>query len=368
MHYFKLITVTFISIFLIGCASQTGTTIKGKIENAKDLTAYLDVKSMDNTIKSVSNTTVDANGNFNVNFPEGLKPGLYRLRLGAKGVDLVLTGEESTITIDGNLNTLSEFDYTVTGSELSSSLQEKIKGTIDKSLPRAELDAFIGSADPLLAMALYFSTTPANPENFNTYKQMGNKLTTTYPEASIGHQLVKFGADMEKQKNAAASKYKVKVGEMAPDIALPDVNGKVRKLSDLKGKVVLLDFWASWCGPCRRANPHVVEVYDKYNKQGFEVFNVSLDGLDTRSRAKFQGNKSQLDAQLANSKKRWKDAIKKDNLHWNNHVSDLMKWESKGASLYGVKSIPTTFLIDRDGTIAALNPRNNLEAQVKKFI
>ena len=366
MRIIKILTLLSLSLLICSCATETGTTIKGKIENAKDLTAYLDVKSMDNTIKSVSNTTVDANGAFSVNMPEGLKPGLYRLRLGAKGVDLVVTGEESTIEIEGNLNTLSQFDYSIKGSKLSSSLREKIKGTMDKTLPRADLDAFITSADPLLAMAVYFATTPANPENFNTYKQMGNKLTTKYPEAAIGHQLVKFGGDMEKQNQAAASKYKVKVGQAAPDIALPDVNGKIRKLSDLKGKVVLLDFWASWCGPCRRANPHVVEVYEKYNKQGFEVFNVSLDGLDNRTRARFKGK--QLEQQLASSKKRWIDAIKKDNLHWNNHVSDLMKWESSAAQLYGVRSIPTTFLVDKEGNIAVLNPRNNLEEQVKKFI
>ena len=185
MRIIKILTLLSLSLLICSCATETGTTIKGKIANAKDLTAYLDIKSMDNTIKSVSNTIVDANGAFSVNFPEGLKPGLYRLRLGAKGVDLVLTGAESTIVIDGDLNTLSQFDYSVTGSELSSTLQEKIKGTIDKTLPKKDLDAFISSADPLLAMAVYFSTTPANPENFNTYKQMGIKLTGKYPESII---------------------------------------------------------------------------------------------------------------------------------------------------------------------------------------
>ncbi|MBT8228830.1 MAG: TlpA family protein disulfide reductase, partial [Bacteroidia bacterium] len=158
----------------------------------------------------------------------------------------------------------------------------------------------------------------------------------------------------------------VQLGQPAPDIVLPDVDGKTRKLSDLKGSIVLLDFWASWCGPCRRANPHVVETYHKYKEQGFTVFSVSLDGLDARTKSRFP--EAQLDEQMKKQKQRWLDAIAKDKLEWDWHVSDLKKWDSSGAATYGVRSIPTTFLIDRDGNIAALNPRNNLEEEIKKII
>lgn len=361
------ILFTFLLFFgLQSCTSDTGTTVRGQLDNASNLTASLDLKSMDNKVMSVGNGSIDAGGAFELKFPEGLKAGLYRLRVGARGVDLVLTGNESKIDIKGDLQTLDKFEYAVTGSDLSSTYQEKLKGIVSKTLAKPELDNFINTADPLLGMALYFSTTPANSNSFNQYKKMGEALTTKYPEAKIGTQLVAFAEDMKKQNQMAASKYKVKVGQPAPEIALPDVNGKVKKLSELKGKVVLLDFWASWCGPCRRANPHVVEMYEKYNKDGFEVFNVSLDGLDTRSKGTMSADK--VDAKLKSSKKRWLDAIKKDNLHWNNHVSDLKKWDSEGAALYGVRSIPTTFLIDRDGNIAALNPRNDLEQQIQKFL
>lgn len=147
------------------------------------------------------------------------------------------------------------------------------------------------------------------------------------------------------------------IGDTAPELAFynPD-STKIIKLSSLRGQYVLLDFWASWCGPCRRENPNVVRAYNKYseakfkNGKGFTVYSVSLD------------------------KKRdsWKRAIEQDGLLWPYHVSDLQAWRSAGARIYGVNSIPMNFLIDPNGIIIAKNLRGAqidkaLDAYVKSF-
>ena len=136
-------------------------------------------------------------------------------------------------------------------------------------------------------------------------------------------------------------------GAVAPDIVMNGINGEERKLSDLRGKVVLIDFWASWCGPCRRENPNVVRAYERYKDQGFEVFSVSLD--------------SQAD--------RWEKAIAQDGLIWENHVSDLQGWSNAAARAYGVTSIPFTLLVDRNGEVIASNLRGSrLFAQLEQLM
>ena len=126
----------------------------------------------------------------------------------------------------------------------------------------------------------------------------------------------------------------VKVGQQAPEIILPGLTGDSVRLGDLKGKVVLVDFWASWCGPCRAENPNVVRAYSKYKGKGFEILAVSLD----------------------DRKDKWLAAIQADNLSWT-HVSDLKGWKNAAAELYSIRAIPQNLLIDPQGKIIAKNLR-----------
>lgn len=118
-------------------------------------------------------------------------------------------------------------------------------------------------------------------------------------------------------------------GATLPDISLPTVEGEELPLSSLKGDIVLVDVWASWCKPCRKQNPKIVALYNKYKDAGFKVYNISLDS----------------------DRNAWLKAIKADKLNWPYHVSELKGWNSKAVETFGIKAIPTSFLIDGDGMI-----------------
>lgn len=171
-----------------------------------------------------------------------------------------------------------------------------------------------------------------------TYADLFEAVDNGLKEKYADNQFVKYVANKVRTNLGP--------GRMAPEIAMPDPDGKTRKLSDLRGKVVMIDFWASWCRPCRMENPNVVKLYKKYHDKGFEIYSVSLD----------------------KDRSQWLRAIDQDGLEWANHVSDLNGWTSSGGATYGITSVPSTVLIDRQGRIIARNLRGEQLANKLKEI
>lgn len=208
--------------------------------------------------------------------------------------------------------------------------------TANDSLQKAVIMADIEKQPASLAW-MFFTDKFDISGDFVFVDKLEKALTRAYPVNAFVKQ---YHDQVEMERKTA-------IGQPAPDITLPDAEGKPRSLSSLKGKVVLLDFWASWCGPCRKENPYVVNVYNKYHAKGFEIFSVSLD----------------------RDREAWLKAIDADKLFWPDHVSDLKYWKSEGAAIYGVTSIPYSVLIDREGRIVAKKLRGDaLESKVAEIL
>jgi thiol-disulfide isomerase/thioredoxin len=209
-----------------------------------------------------------------------------------------------------------------------------------------ELQTFTGANQN--SPALIAALSVMNMQNdLEGYDRILSQLQQAFGQSSLVKQYV---ADFTNYKKKLDEGKPLAQGKVAPDfeeiLAKPLKGKKTMKLSDLKGKVVLIDFWASWCGPCRRENPNVVKTYEKYEKDGFTILSVSLD----------------------NDKAKWLEAIEKDKLVWPYHVSDLGGWNSKVARMYEVSSVPFTVLLGKDGKIIKTNLRGPaLEAELVKI-
>ena len=280
-----------------------------------------------------------------------LESTLFRLDiLGKESIDLILNNTDVNVNID---NSSSEFKYTIEGSydtdvlnnvrkiistykyDIRQINQKFIKASQEKNsklVNELRYDANILKIDFEKFLKNYLRTVDNSLAVIITsdYLDIDNNISfwdSTLIKYRDNFSYNSYFKSFEKKVNKIKS---VSIGSVAPEIILSDTTGKDVALSSLRGKYVLLDFWAGWCGPCRMENPNILKNYVKYKNKGFEVYQVSLD----RSRSD------------------WVNAIKKDNLIWYN-VSDLKYFQSEAASLYNIDRIPKGFLLDPNGVIIA---------------
>jgi len=201
-------------------------------------------------------------------------------------------------------------------------------------------DAFIKSyIDSIMpSFTVYTMTGYLRIEKeFDYVYKLADRIKNEMPDSKYSRLFVGEISRMKAYKDEQAAKEaqgKAAVGKQAPNFTLHDRSGKSISLSSLKGKYVLIDFWASWCGPCRAESPNMVKLYQKFKNKNFEILGVSLDG----------------------SEEAWNGAIEKDGLTWM-HVSDLMQWNSPVVAMYGIDGIPATVIVDPNGIIVAKNLR-----------
>lgn len=360
-------------LFLIGltitASAQINVKVSGNVFNPPTdkiyLSHYVGLKLTD-----VMTTTIKKDGNFEFvgNVPS---PDYYLLRIGDVSINLILK-DKSDIKVYGDGKNLDAFVNIVNSDESSNMYQfikevetwKSLNDSVNQVLKmnpekqgeiaqrmQAEQQMFQGKQRLFLSEnanspALIAAVNTIDIQNdMQGFESIVNQLLNCFSESPTVQNLQQNLDELKKQRMAND---KMAPGNMAPDFEELMVDGKTTmKLSDLRGKVVLLDFWASWCGPCRRDNPHVVGLYEKYKDRGFTVMSVSLD----------------------KSKENWIAAIEKDNLSWPNHVSDLQQWSSRVGKIYGVNSIPFTVLIDQEGKIVRTKLRGEaLTAELERLL
>lgn len=371
----KLVLFLFAIILFAGCKNNS-VQISGTLSNpVKGAYVFLDELKANN-LTTVDSVVISDKGTFDFKMDIN-NPAFYLVKISDENFLTMLVEPGEKVTLEAKYDSLN-FPVKVTGSkgtELMAEYNLTLKKTISKltglndiymqNAENAELPKIIESLDSLAKIyltdinaytknyidqnlsslvclvALYQQVAPnvyvLNPsEDMKYFIKVDSSLNSMYPDYEpvkmLHSQVAEFIAGMPANSQIAPV---TGGGAVAPEISLPTPNGDTIKLSSTRGSVVLLDFWAAWCGPCRMENPNLVKAYDLYHKNGFEIYQVSLD----------------------KTKEAWMKGIKDDKLERWIHVSDIQYWNSMVVPLYKIESIPTNLLLDKDGRIIASNLR-----------
>jgi peroxiredoxin len=357
----------FVMIMLIAaCSSEPHYVVKGKIEGSDSITFYLQKRDAGKIVNIDS--AVSKKGEFTIRGGAVDYPQLVQLVAGNTRKRTSFYLENSVINIEGTLDSL--FKAEITGSKT----QDEYKSLVESNKPlsniyskkMSEYHDAAQTRNSVKQQEVEKTLDSVQTEMINNQKNFVRNNPSSYVTPSIlGSISYEMEADELESilnnldtaiaalpqivsiKERLAVMKTVAIGMKAPDFTMNDTDGNPVSLSSKIGaKLLLIDFWAAWCGPCREENPNVVKVYSEFNKKGFDVFGVSLD----------------------NSREDWIKAVKDDKLTWT-HVSDLQRGNNAAAKLYAVNAIPSNFLLDENGTIIARNLRGeDLYNKVKDIL
>jgi len=364
--------ILFLSIAILSACSVIDDTVSGTITNAKDGEwVFLEKLSLKD-IQKIDSCQIN-NESFSFQYRAD-SINFYRISLSDKNYALIALQLGDTIVFNADASNLVNFNASgsaeVEGNErlleIINSIQpktdslriiyQKSVGTVEEEIvlerirekyddimlqQKEDIKLFIDNNTNLFINLIALQQLGDVAENFEYYKKVSTKLDSIYPD----------NLWIKDVKDKVLSEQNTAIGVQAPNFSIKDSNGQQFELSSLRGSYVLLDFWASWCVPCRRENPLVVELHKTYNTKGLEIIGISLD--DT--------------TQKIDAKSDWIKAIEQDGLEWR-QVSELQGFESSVCEEYGISSIPSTFLIDKNGVIIARNLRGTILANKLKEI